>query len=209
MTRRTNAVAAARSFGHTVDFISDGLPYAKYIVTDGQSVAAPSPEPTKSGQHFGGWLDAGTAVTFPYTPTGDISLAAQFVTTRDGMVLTAANKLICTLPDAGGYEQKQFRKKNDGWCIAGYMYSTAWGTTFPVLVGLTSSAIVYTANGYDSNTEGNITYNGVTYYYSNRSVAVAGNHTSSASEVIELIRGEQYHTYRFAEDLVRYYSYET
>jgi len=40
-------------------------------------------------------------------------------------------------------------------------------------------------------------------------VAVAGNHTSLASEVIELIRGEQYHTYRFAEDLVRYYSYET
>lgn len=156
MIGKSNAITGGASFGHTVDFISDGLPYAKYIVTDGQSVAAPSPDPTKSGLHFDGWKDSdGNTITFPYTPTSDIQLTAQFISTREGMVLTEANKLICTL---GGTE---FRKINVGWSIAGYTHG-AYGMSGPVLVGLFAGAV--NINGYGSS--GTLVYKGVTYYYS-------------------------------------------
>lgn len=208
MIGRTNAVAAA-SFGHTIDFISDNAPYAKYIVTDGQSVAAPSPDPTKSGQHFGGWQDDGTAVTFPYTPTGDVTLAAEFVTTRDGMVLSEANKLICTLSN------RNYRKINGGWCIAGYIYNTGTSPAMShaMLVGLTEASVVWGVPNYNAGVGGSITYNGQLYYYSNNinpqgTIGEGGDWTSSATDVTDLHKTTASTYAAAAEWLIKKYLYE-
>ncbi len=176
------AVENESSFGHTVDFISEGTPYARYMVTDGQSVAKPSPDPTKSGLHFDGWKDnGGNTITFPYTPTSDIQLAAQFVLTREGMVLTEANKLICTI---GG---SPYRKAGAGWAIAGYSTTAGGGAkTGPTLVALTAAAADY---GF-GNGNASFVYKGTTYYYFVGWVSywLDGYYDSTATDVADLYK---------------------
>lgn len=57
----------------TVTFMADGHPYAISSVTSGQSVYAPSPNPTSESGSFAGWGRA-----LPFTPTEDTVLNAEF-----------------------------------------------------------------------------------------------------------------------------------
>lgn len=65
----------------TATFKSDGTIYSMVTVTNGQTVSAPSPNPTSESGTFAGWLNAlsGESVTFPLTPTEDLWLNAEFV----------------------------------------------------------------------------------------------------------------------------------
>lgn len=74
------------SGGYTVTFMSDGAQYAISSVTVGQTISEPT-TPTKTGATFSGWATAETGeemLSFPYTPTGDITLYAVFI---EGVVL--------------------------------------------------------------------------------------------------------------------------
>lgn len=204
MLGRTNAVVinGSTDFGYTVDFISDGANYARYMVTDGQSVAAPSPDPTKTDLHFAGWRDEDeNEITFPYTPSGDITFTAEFTSVRDGMVLTEANKTICTL------DERRFYKTNSGWAIAGYVY--IGGRTTPELVALSSDAAAITCEGYGSGgPAGSFVYRGVTYYYSGNNYNVSGNVTSTNTDVTDLYKFAESTMEAAALTLVKRYLYE-
>jgi uncharacterized repeat protein (TIGR02543 family) len=182
MIGRTNAVSGGAGFGHTVDFISDGANYARYMVTDGQSVAAPTSAPTKEGWYFYGWRDEDeNEITFPYTPTSDITLTAHFTLTRDGMVLTEANKTICTL---GG---RRYFKGYSGWAIAGYVF--LGDSTSPLLVALSSgAAAVFAENNGSVGTGGSFVYHDITYYYPGSSKGMNGNLTSTNTDVTDLYK---------------------
>ena len=182
MTGRTNAITGGASFGHTVDFISDGLPYAKYIVTDGQSVPQPSPNPTKTGMAFSWWQDpSGNAITFPYSPSDDIVLTALFVPYRVNMCLTAANKLVCKL---GSIE---YRKTNNGWAIAGYR--STYSAANAVLVALSVEASDVTANAFgNAGYGGSFVYHDITYHYCGTKYSFQSNLTSTATDVVDLYK---------------------
>lgn len=67
--------------GYTVTFMNGGTEYSVISVTAGQSIMAPTPNPSKSGEYFVGWYTAatgGSLVKFPYTPTADTTLYASF-----------------------------------------------------------------------------------------------------------------------------------
>lgn len=71
---------ASMAGGYTVTFMASGKEHAISAVTAGQSVKLPTP-PASAGLHFTGWYTAasgGTKVTFPYTPTADVTLYAHF-----------------------------------------------------------------------------------------------------------------------------------
>lgn len=65
---------------YTATFVSDGETYATISAAAGSEISAPA-DPAKGGFTFGGWYsDEGltTAVTFPYTLTGDSTLYAKW-----------------------------------------------------------------------------------------------------------------------------------
>lgn len=182
MIGRSNAITGGAGFGHTVDFISDGAQYAKYIVTDGQSVPQPSPNPTKTGMALLSWQDpSGNAITFPYTPSDDIVLTALFGAYRESMCLTAANKLICSLSG------REYRKTNDGWAIAGYRTTATFRG--PVLVALSVEASDVTAVSFGTTGYGgSFVYHDITYRYCGSSYSMSGGNASTATDVDELYR---------------------
>lgn len=69
-----------KELDHRITFKADGQDYQIITVKDGQSVSAPSPNPTSESGTFTGWLNAlsGESVTFPLTPTEDLWLNAYF-----------------------------------------------------------------------------------------------------------------------------------
>jgi uncharacterized repeat protein (TIGR02543 family) len=65
---------------YTVTFVSDGETYATISAAAGSEISAPD-DPAKDGFTFGGWYSdesLTTAVAFPYTLTGDITLYAKW-----------------------------------------------------------------------------------------------------------------------------------
>ena len=69
------------SLGRTVVFNKEGSDYAIHTVVEGNSVSEPVP-PSKDGYTFVGWrtlLSGGELVTFPFVPTEDVTLYAQFL----------------------------------------------------------------------------------------------------------------------------------
>lgn len=67
--------------GYTVTFMSNNTTYASLSILQGGSVNAPS-NPTVEGATFLGWYTGeggtGSAISFPYTPSSDITLYADF-----------------------------------------------------------------------------------------------------------------------------------
>ncbi len=65
---------------YTVTFKADNGVYEIMSVKIGNSINAPTTEPTSESGNFGGWCDAeGNTITFPFTPTSDIELTAMFI----------------------------------------------------------------------------------------------------------------------------------
>jgi len=182
MIGKTNSVTCGAGFGHTVEFINEGANYARYMVTDGQSVPQPSPNPTKTGLRFYRWVDSlQNAITFPYTPTGDITLSAVHANYREDMCLSEADKTICVLSGRNYY------KTNAGWAIAGYTSSASM--TAPVLVALSADDAAVTALYYGStDLGGSFVYHDITYYYCGSRWCWGGEYTSTATDVTELYK---------------------
>lgn len=64
---------------HTVKFTVEGEPYEVVSVKDGNSVNKPLGIPEKDGCFFVSWVDSENTVTaFPFTPTTDVTLFADF-----------------------------------------------------------------------------------------------------------------------------------
>lgn len=67
---------------HTVMFTVEGELYEIVSVKDANSVNAPATPPTSEGLIFSGW-----GVDFPYTPTGDTTLSASFISRSNSAYL--------------------------------------------------------------------------------------------------------------------------
>lgn len=66
--------------GYTVQFMVEGRLYSSVSVTAGSVVSCPT-SPTVASKYFIGWYNAetdGTEITFPYTPTSNVTLYAHF-----------------------------------------------------------------------------------------------------------------------------------
>lgn len=67
--------------GYNVTFSASGLTYAFMSVEPGQSVARPTGSPVRDGYAFTGWYteaEGGERAKFPFTPTEDVTIYAQF-----------------------------------------------------------------------------------------------------------------------------------
>jgi hypothetical protein len=67
------------SLDHTVTFMVDEEAYEIVSVKNGNSVNAPTTEPTKDGEVFIEWQKDGEFVEFPYTPEGTETISALFM----------------------------------------------------------------------------------------------------------------------------------
>ena len=145
----------SQQLDHTVTFKANGEPYTVVSVKDGQSVSAPNPNPTSESGSFTGWLNGETSVTFPYTPTGNVELIANFSTVRSEIEVYDAGTVIYT--DSYGNDKT---KLYDGTAIVG-------------LCSYNNRMVCIAINPNNAETcqiTGNTgastyTYNGVDYYY--------------------------------------------
>ena len=158
-TATVNVAGSAIQGGYTVTFKVDNADYYIASCEAGGTITEP-PTPTGTSGVFDKWqiIDGQTAtdVSFPYTPSADVELTANFATVRTEMEVSDTTTLI----DGTRY------KTNDHTAVAGRTsyYSTSTGyNRAVVLVSKDQSAVQLTTNPAQS---GNITYNNETWYYS-------------------------------------------
>lgn len=92
------------SIGYDVTFTTDGTTYAVNSCLVGGKVEAPA-DPVISGKQFTGWYSGSTKITFPYTPTANITLTAGLVTAE-----------YCTVANLGSSSPSSVTfTKSSGW----------------------------------------------------------------------------------------------
>ena len=67
--------------GYTVQFMVEGSLYSSVSIRAGSIVSRPT-SPTVASKYFIGWYNAetdGTEITFPYTPTSNVTLYVYFI----------------------------------------------------------------------------------------------------------------------------------
>lgn len=143
--------------GYTVTFISEDNPYTIVSVTDGQSVFAPSPNPTSESGSFVGWSDGAQLINFPYPVTQNITMNAEFQSTRTEMEwLTSGDWFTDRY-----YDTPAVRKKtNNELTIMATATPKNYTMKYYVMLGRTETAIAGV-----NFTKGTIDYDGVTWFY--------------------------------------------
>ncbi|OQB44858.1 MAG: hypothetical protein BWY02_02699 [bacterium ADurb.Bin157] len=99
-------------------------------------------------------------------------------TVEKTMELYSAGDLICRLD---GPETRDYRKVNSGWSVGGYYYNG--GYTESILVSDTFDAAKCKGDFYEYPNPVLFTYNGIALYYGISGVAMAGNLTSTATDM--------------------------
>ena len=139
--------------GYIVTFKIGETDYYIASCQQGGTISEP-PEPKISGQLFLNWQIDDTEVTFPYTPTEDITLVANMVAARTEMEVYNAGTELAYL-----FEVVRSTKTNNGRAICGYGYQS--GSKKGFLIGANNNDVASSGNfstfSYD--------YNGKTYYY--------------------------------------------
>lgn len=162
---------------HTVTFIVNDKPYLIQSVNDGTSIKPPQIPQHNQGIFFKGWKNGNEFITFPYTPTKDIELIADFAHARS-MLEVVKDQNVGQIGDTnyyGYYITRDYIKQNDGWAIGGFCakgfrtdsYSfngeSYYFCTGGILIGETLESVSFTVGNsgksfiYDKN--------GKTYYY--------------------------------------------
>lgn len=139
------------SIGYTVTFQVDAETYYIAECLEGDTITAP-PTPTGTGA-FQHWEDSDhNTITFPYTPSADITLSSVFAQYHDEIATdTAGTKINTTLGT----------KANDGLVVSGYAHETSSNGYFTFILGQSLDAI--RTNNYNRQ-DFNFTYNGETWY---------------------------------------------
>ena len=86
---------------YTVTFNTDGgePEIEPVLVPVGSTIAAPT-TPTKVNMAFTGWFDGTNSVTFPYKPTGNVTLTAQWTDAVASITRNGKTSYYATLQDA-------------------------------------------------------------------------------------------------------------
>ena len=136
------------SIGYTVTFQVDGDTYYIAECEVGGTISEP-PAPIKAGETFTGWYDGeSNPITFPYTPSADITLSGEFATVRTEMEIGNENVV-----KVGGV---QVTNNSSDFVLLGIA-----GTGYACV--LSKSALNIT--GQNNFTQGTTTYDGETWYY--------------------------------------------
>lgn len=148
--------------GYTVTFKVEGNDYYIASCQQGEAITEP-PTPSVQGKNFGGWQLNGVDITFPYTPTADVEVAA-LLTTKN--YLAANNEAItvmrgftfsCRNLVTGAFGNKD---------LVGYgLGSDGMTGVFLITKVSRNNAIERTPSSLFADATSAITYNGETYYY--------------------------------------------
>lgn len=145
-----------KELDHRVNFKVDEQNYQIITVKNGQSVSAPSPNPTSESGTFAGWLNGETITTFPLTPIEDLELNAKFSAVRTEMEWNESGFWLRN----DGYD---YQKLNNAKTLGGTAFTRYSGTYryYIVMVGETMEAV----QTNPSITVSNLEYDGRIYYY--------------------------------------------
>ena len=132
----------------TVTFESDGTNFVTATVVDGETVAAPSPAPTKAHYTLQGWKLNGSAYNFSTAVTGDITLVADWLIDSyaltinyvDGDNNVMAPAYTATVEYGASYSVSSPE-------VTGYTPGTATVTGTMVAAAVTET-VTYTKNSY-------------------------------------------------------------
>ena len=140
------------SIGYTVTFNVDGNAYYIAECLAGDTISEP-PAPTKVGEAFTGWYDGeSNLISFPYTPSADITLSGQFASARVEMQIDT-NGNICT------YNGNSVVNSGSDFVIAG----VDSGNNHRYIYIMSKSALSITGTTLAST--GTYDYDGETWYY--------------------------------------------
>ena len=140
---------------YTVTFEPGNGEGATSTTADYQSTISAPSQPSRPGYAFGGWFTSasgGTAVTFPYTVTGDATLYAQWISTSVTLTIDdqdGTSPDVITQPAA--FAIWLGTPIREGYTFAGYWSAPTGGTSIPVPFGVYSDTTVYahwTINSY-------------------------------------------------------------
>lgn len=150
--------------GYTVTFKVDNNDYYIASCQQGESITEP-PTPTGTGV-FTAWQLNGTDVPFPYTPSADVELTANFATVRTEMEVNNTTDILWT------FNGTDYTKANANKAICGSIQKSGYTPTL-MLVATTLADTKTSPNMSGSTTTGDITYNGTKYYFSRLSASVS------------------------------------
>lgn len=168
-TANVNVASGGITDGYTVKFKVNGNDYYIASCQQGESITEP-PTPTMQGATFGAWQLNGVNIEFPYTPSTDVELTAQFSTVRTEMEIYDAGTLLWNRSGNLKY------KNNNGTAICGM---TSNARNF-ILVGLSADDVAF---DYPTST-GNITYDSTTYYYCTYNSSETATDINSAFAIV-------------------------
>ena len=147
------------NIGYQVKFKVDGSDYYIASCQQGESITEP-PVPVIAQQIFNSWQDKnGNDILFPYTPTQDIELTANF---NSFNFLVAPNENICQLKNWSSITTFVWKDSDETAICAYGVTGTTSGkkNTTVVAIHLNEGG---TIQGLQ-NSNGTIEYNGTTYY---------------------------------------------
>jgi len=101
--------------GYNVKFTTEGNDYAIVSCVAGNSIDAPL-DPVISGKAFTGWYNGASKISFPYTPSADITLTAGLVTAETCTVtgLGSSNPSSVTFTKSSGWSDTYETIVKDG-----------------------------------------------------------------------------------------------
>lgn len=141
---------AISNIGYTATFMVDSETYYVVSVEQGNSISAP-PNPTVETGTFISWQINGSDVTFPYTPSADVTMVANIGTVRTEMEI-GKNENICT---SGG---SQVINNSDDFVIVGV---DNVGHTYIFI----ASKAALNVSGATLKSPGTYDHDGETWYY--------------------------------------------
>jgi len=154
--------------GYTVTFKVDGEDYYIASCQQSESITEPPVPTVETGKTFTGWKDGnGNVISFPYTPTTNIELTANIVNYN---FLVSAGEIIGTVNNINYY---LVDGRSNDICAITSVYRTVFPFNqqyTPIVISKTNSPnnmMTYTDSATRvASVQGNLTYNGTTYYYS-------------------------------------------
>lgn len=169
---------------NTATFMVDGKPYEIISVKNGNLVNAPTTDPTSADLHFCGWYTNGNKQEFPFTPTEDCEIVAEFSSVRKEMEFKFAGELIATVKKSG--VDYPITKTNDGVVVCGTAIKNSSYYVYAIAINPETADCCVMS---ESLNNGEIIYNNKSYYYHVSRVSTATSIVCDAEKVVNVGTG--------------------
>ncbi|MDR1169722.1 MAG: InlB B-repeat-containing protein [Prevotellaceae bacterium] len=142
VTGNLTLTAKWTSIAYTVTFAGDNISISPQAVNHGDKATKPA-DPTRTGYSFGGWYNGSSLWDFNSPVTGNLTLAAKWITGGYTVSFTGTGIDIATqLIDEGGRATKPVDPTRTGYIFRGwYNGNSEWDFNTPVTTNLTLTAV--------------------------------------------------------------------